>query len=706
MKKIRKSLFCVAVILGMLISSCICQVFASSKTSLQSTQIKLSADKFVYNKKAQHPKVTITNSGKKLKENRDYTVRFPSGCKNIGSYTITISGKGKYTGKVKCKFQIIPQPTKFTSVVPLKVSNSYMLQVIWKKQTVQTKGYEVRYSTNSKMKGAKKAVIKSKNYNGIYIQNLKAGTNYYLQIRTYGTVKGKNYYSKWSSVKKCKILGGSQGTVPVKTPTPIPQPTKIPELKFEEGKETVKLEGRTRIYYYTSNKIKSVEISNHAVIYQFGEVFGNRSSFESLEPGKSTITFTDIYGQKITSTVTVTEKTSRYQNGSVVTVSTVVDNTMPKAVIHSTNRYWYYITLTCAGDESKKETYEGMEAYLSYKSNFEDYIQVAQGTRWQDGRGVGSFNNISGGSRCYIKARFYTVRGNVKVVGPWSKTMQIDMLSIFSPSKEKAKYTYEIYGLDKKHADFYSGETKPVYIKTNNPDADAFTIRYNNQSVLVNVRSGGDMHFYKDIVYEGDKYESSSLLKVKGGYLGHLCFDEPGSYKLEIREYSTKGYVVAGYVTINVRDYEQECLKWMQEIIDKNTTPDMTPFQKMDAVEAYLRTPGLFKYLTNYDNRLISLASEPNSPFFISYRWDSATSPSALCQFAKLIGGFDDIHNCYGDYTFGSSEWMLWHPKARLTIGKEVRYYVVCPMTPTGTVDINKIEKIDFSNVSKLRKFS
>ena len=60
--------------------------------------------------------------------------------------------------------------------------------------------------------------------------------------------------------------------------------------------------------------------------------------------------------------------------------------------------------------------------------------------------------------------------------------------------------------------------------------------------------------------------------------------------------------------------------------------------------------PGRFKYVTVHGNYLVSLAAEPNTPFFVSYRWDSCTSPAALCDFAKLIGGFDDIHNCYGDY--------------------------------------------------------
>ena len=98
-----------------------------------------------------------------------------------------------------------------------------------------------------------------------------------------------------------------------------------------------------------------------------------------------------------------------------------------------------------------------------------------------------------------------------------------------------------------------------------------------------------------------------------------------------------------------------------------------------------------------------SLAAEPNTPFFVSYRWDSCTSPAALCDFAKLIGGFDDIHNCYGDYQRGTEEWSRWHYVAKLTIGSETRNYAVCPMSPTG--EVGETQMIDLTDLSNMRKF-
>ena len=220
---------------------------------------------------------------------------------------------------------------------------------------------------------------------------------------------------------------------------------------------------------------------------------------------------------------------------------------------------------------------------------------------------------------------------------------------------------------------------------------------------MINVYSGGSTHIYDDIPYENGDSETTSLKKVKGGYIGYVDFEKAGTYNIEFREYSMSGYTVAKTVALNVMDYDQAEKAWMTDIINKVTTSDMTPFEKMDAVSDYLTEPGRFKYVTVHGNYLVSLAAEPNTPFFVSYRWDSCTSPAALCEFAKLIGGFDDIHNCYGDYQRGTEEWSRWHYVAKLTIGSETRNYAVCPMSPTG--EVGETQMIDLTDLSNMRKF-
>ena len=76
----------------------------------------------------------------------------------------------------------------------------------WKRQsakmaTSRITGYQIRYSTSSKMTSAKTKTVKGYKYTSKKVTRLKAKTKYYVQVRTYKTVSGKKYYSGWSSKK-------------------------------------------------------------------------------------------------------------------------------------------------------------------------------------------------------------------------------------------------------------------------------------------------------------------------------------------------------------------------------------------------------------------------------------------------------------------------------------------------------------------------
>ena len=75
--------------------------------------------------------------------------------------------------------------------------------VSWKKVS-KVSGYQIQYSTNSKMTKAKRVVVK-KNKTKVVIKRLKSKKVLYVRIRAYKKVKNKTFYSKWSSMKKTKI---------------------------------------------------------------------------------------------------------------------------------------------------------------------------------------------------------------------------------------------------------------------------------------------------------------------------------------------------------------------------------------------------------------------------------------------------------------------------------------------------------------------
>ena len=165
------------------------------------SKIKLSKTKYTYNGKKQTPSVTVRDSkGKELKVNTDYKVKLPSGRKNVGTYEVKITFKGsKYSGSKTLSYTINPKSTKLSKVSAKKKG----FEAKWEKQSTQTKGYQIQYSTDSKFKSGNKTVTVNKNSTTKKtISKLKAKKKYYVRIRTYKTVGKQKYYSDWSKSVK------------------------------------------------------------------------------------------------------------------------------------------------------------------------------------------------------------------------------------------------------------------------------------------------------------------------------------------------------------------------------------------------------------------------------------------------------------------------------------------------------------------------
>ena len=184
----------------------VCSVCGAEQTEViyAAKTIKLSKTSMTYNGKKQKPSVTITDAaGKKLKNGTDYKVTYPKKTQNVGKYTVTVTLKGNYTGTVKKTFTILPKNTAISKLTASKNT----VTVKWKKQTKQTAGYEIQYSTSSKFtkKTTKTVKVTKNSTTSKKITKLKAKKKYYVRIRTYQTVKvGKKstkIYSGWSKAK-------------------------------------------------------------------------------------------------------------------------------------------------------------------------------------------------------------------------------------------------------------------------------------------------------------------------------------------------------------------------------------------------------------------------------------------------------------------------------------------------------------------------
>lgn len=167
---------------------------ASVKSSIKKAKITVKDQ--AYTGKALTPAVTVKLNGAKLKKGTDYTVEY-SGNKKVGTATVKVTGKGKYTGSAKATFKI--NPKKVTGLT-LKAGRG-KLAVSWKKVSGVT-GYQVQYALNKNFKSAKKVTIKKAATVKKTIKNLKAKKTYYVRVRAYQKVNGKTYWSAWSDAAK------------------------------------------------------------------------------------------------------------------------------------------------------------------------------------------------------------------------------------------------------------------------------------------------------------------------------------------------------------------------------------------------------------------------------------------------------------------------------------------------------------------------
>lgn len=61
-----------------------------------------------YNGKEQHPSPVVTLSSNVLEAGANYQVTYSEGCTNVGTYTITVEGVGRYSGRLTKTFKIVP----------------------------------------------------------------------------------------------------------------------------------------------------------------------------------------------------------------------------------------------------------------------------------------------------------------------------------------------------------------------------------------------------------------------------------------------------------------------------------------------------------------------------------------------------------------------------------------------------------------------
>ncbi len=153
----------------------------------------------VYSGAARKPGVTVKFGTAKLKKGTDYTVAYKNNIE-VGTATVTLTGKGNFTGTKKLTFAINPKNVSISKLA----AGTKQLSVQWTAREDVT-GYEIEYGLNSKLKDGTTVRVKKAATAKKVIKGLKSGKKYYVHIRAYRKVGRKTYWSAWSKTKSTKV---------------------------------------------------------------------------------------------------------------------------------------------------------------------------------------------------------------------------------------------------------------------------------------------------------------------------------------------------------------------------------------------------------------------------------------------------------------------------------------------------------------------
>lgn len=163
-------------------------------------EAKLSKKEYTYDGEVKTPEVTVKDTnGNTLREGVDYKVTYSKGRKNVGRYKVTVTYMGKFSGKDKLYFTILPESTEITELV----SKGKSVTVKFKKQTQKTTGYAVQYSTSPKFTSAstKTLIMDGVKKTVKAIRNLTPDTKWYVRVCAITEKGEKTYYSEWSDAE-------------------------------------------------------------------------------------------------------------------------------------------------------------------------------------------------------------------------------------------------------------------------------------------------------------------------------------------------------------------------------------------------------------------------------------------------------------------------------------------------------------------------
>ena len=198
MKNMRKKIL-PGIVISLMSLVLIFSVFAlpaSAATSIKNAVISIENSTYTYTGKTIKPTVTV-KVGKKKLSSKSYTVSYKNN-KSVGKATITVKGKGSYTGTATKSFYIRPKKVSSLKATPY----STKVKLSWGKVT-GAKGYQVYQYIDGKWKKLDNTTKTS-----YIVSPLESATTYKFRVRAYAKTGSKYLYSSsFTSLSATTTIG-------------------------------------------------------------------------------------------------------------------------------------------------------------------------------------------------------------------------------------------------------------------------------------------------------------------------------------------------------------------------------------------------------------------------------------------------------------------------------------------------------------------
>jgi hypothetical protein len=213
-------------------SGTLTKTFKISSKSISKAKASIPKASYTYSGKALKPTVTVKLGDKKLVSGTDYKVTYKNNT-NVGTATITVTGKGNYSGTLTKTFKVTSKSiSKAKATIP-KASYTYTGKAIKPTVTVKLNGkklkngtdYKITYKNNTKAGTATIVVTGKGNYTGTVKRTFKITQKSISNVKA--TIPKATYTYTGKAIKptvtvkldKTKLKNGTDYTVSYKNNT-------------------------------------------------------------------------------------------------------------------------------------------------------------------------------------------------------------------------------------------------------------------------------------------------------------------------------------------------------------------------------------------------------------------------------------------------------------------------------------------------------